>query len=101
MDRSGYATGECGRRQSDDPARGEHAGPFKPSFDLSGQVQCWKRPSRPSFAFPPLPVLRTFAQPSLHRIAVNIAQLFHKLREISNVEIVVPSLSRATLLLYL
>src|SRR5439155_14070116 len=40
----------------------------------------------------PLPVLGTLAQPSLHRIAMNIAQLFHKLRVISNVEIVVPLL---------
>src|SRR5438132_12785576 len=40
----------------------------------------------------PLPVLRTFAQPSLHRIAMNIAKLFYKLLVISNVEIVVPLL---------
>src|SRR4030088_1547338 len=40
----------------------------------------------------PLPILRTFAQPSLHRIAMNVAQLFHKLRIIANVEIVVPLL---------
>ena len=40
----------------------------------------------------PLPVLRTLAQPSLHWIAMNVAQLLHKLRVISNVEIVVPFL---------
>ena len=40
----------------------------------------------------PLPVLRTFAQARLDRISMNIAQLFHNLRVISNVEIVVPLL---------
>src|SRR5258708_1944199 len=40
----------------------------------------------------PLPVLRTFAQPRVHRISMNVAQLLHKLRIISNVEIVVPLL---------
>src|SRR5882724_288794 len=40
----------------------------------------------------PLPVLRTFAQPARDWIAMNVAQLFHKLRVISNVEIVVPLL---------
>jgi hypothetical protein len=37
----------------------------------------------------PLPVLRAFTQPGLYRIAMNIAQLFHKLRVISNIEIVI------------
>src|SRR6202011_2690360 len=42
----------------------------------------------------PLLVLGTFSQPSLHWIAMNIAQLFHKLQVISKVEIVVPLLPK-------
>ncbi len=90
------------------------SGPFKPSFGLSGGLDSWTECSRRSFAFSrrplrldlhpsliascvvaktaPLPVLRTFAQPSRHRIAMNVAQLFHKLRIISNIEIVIPLL---------
>src|ERR1700716_3782007 len=40
----------------------------------------------------PLPLFRTLAQPSLHRIAMNVTQLLDKLRVIANVEIVVPLL---------
>src|SRR5260221_618448 len=90
------------------------SGPFKPSFGLSGGVDSWTECSRRSFAFSrrplrlnldpsltasrvvaktaPLPVLRTLAQPSSHPIAMNVAQLLHKLRIISNIEIVMPLL---------
>ena len=37
----------------------------------------------------PLPVFRMFAQSSLHRIAMNIAKLFHELPMVPDVEIVV------------
>jgi hypothetical protein len=40
----------------------------------------------------PLPVLRAFTQPVLYRIAMNVAQHFHKPRVITNIEIVISPL---------
>ena len=34
----------------------------------------------------PLPVFRTFAQSALHRVAVNVSQLFYELTIIPNIE---------------
>src|ERR1700687_1759008 len=85
-----------------------------PGLAEGGRFYSWTKSSRYSFAFSycpfrldlhpplkagcvvaksaPLPILRTFAQPSVYRIAMNVTQLFHKLGVISNVEIVVPLL---------
>jgi hypothetical protein len=40
----------------------------------------------------PRPVLETLTQAALHRIAMNLAKLFHEVRVISNIDIVVPLL---------
>src|SRR6185369_4255067 len=86
-------------------------GPFKPAFGLSGAfLQLDKvfllsvRVFVPSISdsissrssascavteAAPFPILRTFTQPGLHRVPVDVAQLFHNLRVIPNVEIVV------------
>ena len=60
--------------------------PFRLDLDPSLTASCVVSKTAP------LPIFRTFAQTRLHRIAMNIAKLLHKLRVISNVEIVVPLL---------
>jgi hypothetical protein len=38
----------------------------------------------------PLPIFSAFAQPGLHRIAMNVAKLLHELLLISDIEVVIP-----------
>ena len=85
-------------------------GPFRPFFGLSGALRVGRASCR-SFSLPrcpfafylhcpcatrralaktaPLPVLFTRAQATLLRVVMKISKLFHKLRFIANIEIVI------------
>jgi hypothetical protein len=57
---------------------------------------CWiEKIAQVSFAKPGTQILVVRSQPALHRIAMDIAKLLHKLRLVPNVEIVVALFARS------